>query len=295
MTHIVSVDGGGSRCRLAAFSLDGEVLARATVEQHASLSLGVKSAWQHIELGLQMIRRSLGVETGWLPSVLSMGLAGSLQSERQREFLSQVPASVNVLLHTDGYAQLMGASDGGPGICLAVGTGSVMHWLDHNGEKRMAGGWGFPAGDEASGAWFGLRLLQVYVQQREGFSLKKLTKGIEPSEGSVLIHELKSRIGTSVSDVQQWTTQTRSSVLAQLAPLVFDAASQGDPLAIALVDEGVEHCIRLIELAPSNLPVFVAGGVGMQLSEKLSEVLGERYQRSKGDALYGLWRLATAA
>lgn len=295
MTLIVSVDGGASRCRLAAFSLDGKVLARATVEQHASLSLGAQPAWQHIELGLQVIRRSLGMEVSWQPSVLSMGLAGSLQQERRQEFLSLIPTSLNVLLYTDGFAQLMGASDGDPGICLAVGTGSVMHWLDHSGKEHMAGGWGFPAGDEASGAWFGLRLLQVYIRHREVSSLKLTSAAVAPSDDSVLISELESRIGTSASEVQQWTTQTRSSVLAQLAPLVFDAASAGDSLAVALVNEGVEHCMRLIRLAPSNLPVFVMGGVGTQLSEPISQILGERYQRSKGDALYGLWRLSLAA
>jgi len=284
MTLIVAVDGGGSRCRLVAFSQQGRVLGRVVVDEHASLSLGVTAAWQHIRDGLQMLGRQLGMDAHWQPSVLSMGLAGSMQQKRRHEFLRLMPAGVQVLLHTDGYAQLIGATQARPGICLAVGTGSVLHWLDEHGNTGMAGGWGFPVGDQGSGAWLGMRLLQMYIAHLDGH--------VSPS---ILIAMLEARIGKSVSAVQLWTTQTRSSVLAQLAPLVFEAASRDDPAALALLDEAVEHCLQLVRLAPAELPVIVVGGVGEQLSVVFAQRLGDRHQRSRGDALRGLWHLAVSS
>lgn len=284
MTLIVAVDGGGSRCRLAAFSDQGEQLGRVVVDGHASLTLGVSSAWQHIDQGLQDLRRQLGESATWRPSMLSMGLAGSLQQAKRDELLALLPSDMKVVVHTDGHAQLIGATNGKPGICLAVGTGSVMHWLDRQGQHGMSGGWGFPVGDQGSGAWLGMRSLQIFIAYRDG-----------RSHPSALTSLVEDRIGTSVSAIQQWTTQTRSDVMAQLAPLVFEAAANHDTSALALIDEAVEQCMQLVQHAPPDLPVYIVGGVGEQLSSMLMRQLGDRHQRSCGDALRGLWHLARSA
>ncbi len=282
MTHIVAVDGGASRCRMVMFSAQGEMLARVVVDDHASLSMGVHAAWQHIEQGLVSLRSEMGYAADWLPSVLSMGLAGSLRTRERAEFLSLVPDSIHVHLCTDGLAQLYGASAGAPAICLAVGTGSVVHWLAEDGTNSMAGGWGFPAGDQGSGAWLGLRALQHLITCYDQDKL-----------GGELYTSVQQLTGTSISEIQSWTTQARSSAVAQLAPLVFDAATSGDSVAQALLLEAADHCMRLIDCAPESLPVFVVGGVGEQLVPMLKLRLGKRLQESRGDALWGLMHLAT--
>lgn len=281
---VVAVDGGASRCRMAAFNAGGDVLARASIEDHASLSLGVSAAWQHIEAGLQRLRRSLKKDQQWLPDRLMLGLAGSLQERRRHDFLKLLPPSLPCTLVTDGHAQLLGASAGLPAICLAVGTGSVLHWMGSDGKSHMAGGWGFPVGDEGSGAWLGMRLLQIYVWHKDGKTAE-----------STLMAAVESRVGSSVSSIQQWTTQTQSSVLAQLAPLVIEHAAQGDRLAKCLMEEAAEHCLALIALAPADLPVYIAGGIGEQLSPRLSDALGNRITKAHGDALRGLWQLSRQA
>ena len=282
MTLIVSVDGGASGCRLAAFSLSGDVLARVVVDEHASLSLGVVAAWSHINEGLQALRKQLNVEAHWQPDKLSLGLAGSRDAKKANELRALVPPHIDVLLNTDGYAQLMGASGGKPGICLAVGTGSVIHWQGTDHIVHTAGGWGFPAGDQGSGAWLGMRLLQIYVAHRDGHT-----------SSSTLMGAVEKRIGTGSSSIVAWTTEKRPGVMAQLAPLVFDAADDNDPAAGALIDEAVAHCMQLITLAPADLPVYVVGGVGLRLRPALASFVGERLCSPHNDALRGLWDLAT--
>lgn len=280
MTVIVTVDGGGSSCRVAAFDQAGQTLASVVVDGHASLSRGVVQAWQNIDAGLQQLRVELQYATDWLPDRLMMGLAGSLQEARRQEFLVQIPESLQRTLVTDGHAQLLGAGAGQPGICLAIGTGSVLHWLDDQGEKGMVGGWGFPMGDEASGAWLGMRLVQHYLWHVDG----------RRQSGS-LIEALTEHLGTSVSQIQQWSTQTQSGVLATLAPMVFEHAAAGDALALSLLDEGVGHAVALLALAPENLPVYVVGGIGERLQDRLATRLGDRLQPAAGNALQGLWQL----
>lgn len=281
MSILVAVDGGGSRCRLAAFNETGDLLARVNLESHASPSISPTGAWRSIDQGLRLLAAQLKKEPSWQPDFLMMGLAGSLQESRRRELLQLIPPSIERDLVTDGHAQLLGASGGAPGICLAVGTGSVVHWLDTDGQSGMAGGWGYPIGDEGSGAWLGMRLVQRYVWHFDG-----------QTNDSTLMDAVAGRVGTSVSDIQQWTTQSESSVLAQLAPLVFEHASAGDELAESIVDEAVSHCMNLLRYAPEHLPVYIVGGVGDQLRPLLSELLAGRVDKARGDALHGLWQLA---
>ena len=280
MAVIVAVDGGGSRCRLAAFDESGMPLARVIVDGHASLSRGAEEAWKHIDSGLVQLRRQLHRSPGWQPDRLMMGLAGSLQEARRQDFLSRLPDALAHTLVTDGHAQLLGATAGRPGICLAMGTGSVLHWLDEGGHSGMVGGWGFPVGDEGSGAWLGMRLVQLYLWHVDG----------RRQSGS-LIEALTARLGTGVSEIQQWSTQTQSGVLAQLAPLVFEHAANGDSLALSLLDEAVAHALALLELAPDQLAVHIVGGIGERMKDRLAAHLGDRLHAARGDALQGLWQL----
>lgn len=281
MSIVITVDGGGSSCRLAAFNDDGRVIERVKIDQHASLALDVDGAWQHIAQGIEVLRQRLHQHAAWQPDKLMMGLAGSLPEHKRGALLRHVPSGVLAEVVTDGQAQLTGASGGTPAVCLAVGTGSVVHWLGRDGVTGMAGGWGFPAGDQGSGAWLGMRLIQCYVQHRDGKALD-----------SSLIPGLEKTLGTTVADIQQWTTQKQSTVVATLAPRIFEHARAGDELALALMNEAIEQCVCLVAFAPEALPVYVTGGIGEQLLAGLKERLAGRVATAQGDALHGLWLLS---
>jgi len=152
-----------------------------------------------------------------------------------------MPLGLNFELVSDGHAQLLGATGGNAGICLAVGTGSVMHWLGADGQAGMAGGWGYPVGDEGSGAWLGMKAIQHYIWHIDGRRRR-----------SSLIEAISGRVGTSVAQIQQWSTESQSSVLAQLAPMVFED----------------------------------------QLRPLLAKSIGNRISKAKGDALHGLWQIS---
>jgi glucosamine kinase len=286
MSVAVVVDGGGSGCRLAAYDAHGTLCATAA-NGPASLSLGEEQAWLHISRGLQTLADQLGEPTDWLPPALCMGLSGALQESRRERFLALLPTSIDCTLVTDGHAQLLGASGGQRGACLAVGTGSVLHWRDEAGEFGMAGGWGYPVGDEASGAWLGMQLINAYLWHCD--SAEHTDKPAD-SVAPVFV-ALQERIGSSVSRVQAWSTSTRSTEMASLAPMIVAAAEQGDTVAMTILDTGVAHCKRLLSIAPEGLPVYLVGGLADVYRSRLGEPLRDRLREPQGDALSGLYSL----
>lgn len=283
MSLTVVVDGGGTGCRLAAFDLQGSRCATA-VGEPASLTLGVEQTWTNIRCGIAALAAQLGKSDDWLPDTLCLGLSGSLQNTRRQNFLALIPSSITPILVTDGHAQLLGACNGEPGACLAVGTGSVLHWLDETGHYGMAGGWGFPMGDEASGAWLGAQLINAYLWFHDHGRLK--------TDVPLVFNMLEKRIGTEVSDIQVWSTKTNATDLASLAPSIVMAAEQGDELASSLLDHGAELIQHLLAIAPSTLPVYLIGGLGEIYRSRLESSTLARCQSPHGDALSGLYRIS---
>lgn len=290
MTHLVVVDGGGSGSRLAVYDSERNCLG-TTISGPASLSLGVDIAWQSLRTGLDTLGGITGQAPGWWPARLSMGLAGALQQQRRDAFLALLPAGIEVSLVTDGRAQLFGATGGQPGICLALGTGTVVHWLDAKGHAGMAGGWGFPAGDEGSGAWLGLQYVNRLVWWRDRLASRHSAGDMLPP----LFAVLEAHIGSSVSDIQLWSTCKVPAELATLVPLLHDHALQGDADAAALLDAGCAECLRLLELSPADLPVHVVGGLLPVYRTRLERVLGDRLRTPTGSAFDGLVMLADNA
>ncbi len=282
----VVVDGGGSGCRLMAFDASGTPCATAT-NGPASLSLGEEQAWRHIRLGLRALAAQLGEAEDWVPSQLWLGLAGALQPARCERFLALPPASIRVTLVTDGHAQLLGAGGGAAGACVAMGTGSVLHWLDESGRAGMAGGWGYPIGDEGSGAWLGSQLVNAYLWFRDLHETGNATAPV--------FQALEERIGRSISDVQSWSTCKSPTDMASLVPLIVAAGERGDALANTLLNRGAEQCERLLDLAPVSLPVYLVGGLAGTYRPRLSRAMQPRLRAPHGDALQGLLTLSRAA
>ena len=281
----VAVDGGASGCRLAAFDARGARLAAVRVERHASLSLDPVEAADAVREGIERLRGVAGFRPGetvdGVGAVLVAGLAGSLRPARRDAFRAALDLDVTIV--TDGEAQLLGATGGGPGACLAVGTGSVVHWLEASGATGMVGGWGFPVGDEGSAAWLGLRLLQAYLEARD-----------RGRRDAAPFRALEAIVGDDVASLQAWTTASRSTDFGALASVVTTHAALGDGLATDLLENGATCCERLLSIAPAGLPRYLVGGLAAVYAPLLIG-RGVALREPRGDALDGLAHLARRA
>lgn len=276
----IAVDGGasGTRIRVTNGAWSADVAAAPT-----SLTLAGAAAWQVILDALAGIEG--GGRLGPVEDAhFGLGLAGANNAGQRAAFLAAAPKAAAINLATDAYTSVLGAHGGAPGAAVAVGTGSVGYRLFPDGTTKMSGGWGFPVGDEGSGAWLGRRAL--------GQSLRVLDAGDVPPQG--LTQAVLAHCGPGRDAILAWLKGATSTRYAELAPMVMTLASASDPAAVGLaLAAGFEIDRLALALDPGRQAALsIVGGLAEPLTPYLPEELAQWVQAPKGDALDGAMLLA---
>lgn len=285
--YVAGVDGGGTGTRVRLQSREGTLLGRGEAGP-SGLSQGVAQAWRHVGQALD----AAFAEAGLAPAppahiALGLGLAGAGVPAQREAFLRADPGHALCVLDNDGVTQLLGAHGGGPGIVVAAGTGSVAAARYAGGLTAQAGGWGFPVGDEGSGAWLGLRAMQ---------HAQAVLDGREPPTG--LSQTVFDRIGGTAAALLAWCAGASAPQYAHLAPLVFAEAERGDTAAQALLQAAADELQRLVAALQAGqppLPVVASGSVGVRLAALWPPELRARVLPPEGDSVDGaLWLVRKA-
>ncbi|MEQ9812505.1 MAG: BadF/BadG/BcrA/BcrD ATPase family protein, partial [Azospirillaceae bacterium] len=210
----IGIDGGATGTRLRLAAADGTVLGEGSAGP-SSLTLPLADSLAAVGIALDAALSAAGLTRDVLgEAIAAFGLAGARNPERRDAFLARLPAMRDVTVVGDGYAALIGAHTGEPGLVVAIGTGTVAHVLRPDGSSDQVGGWGFPIGDEGSGAWIGWRALAEAVHVRDG-------RFCDPPGGTALHRELLSLCGDSDAGILAWLQEARSTKYAGLAPVVL--------------------------------------------------------------------------
>lgn len=285
--YLIGVDGGGTGTRVRLARRDGAGLtdiAQATGGPSA-LSRGIDNAWATIQDVLAQAFAVAGVKTIPLPScAIGLGLAGVHNKEWAARFVAADPGYALLALDTDGFTTLMGAHGGGPGAVVAIGTGSVGEAMLADGTKVEVGGWGFPAGDEASGAWMGLRALNHIEQVLDG-----------RAEGRAFARELIEFCGGSRDAVQVWLGRANQTAYAGLARFVV-AHGATDPVARAILEHAGREVASIANALDRShtLPLALCGGLGEALRAWLPADTLARCVPPQGDSAAGALRMIQA-
>ncbi|MFM0307410.1 BadF/BadG/BcrA/BcrD ATPase family protein [Paraburkholderia sp. RL17-383-BIF-A] len=278
---LIGIDGGGSGTRVVLGDAQGRELAQAA-SGPSGLGLGVERAWQAIAAGCGEAFASVGMALDWSRCVLGCGLAGVNNRDWLSAFRAQAPAVAGLAVESDAYTTLLGAHAGAPGVIVALGTGSVAAVLDSNGECRSVSGYGFPSGDEASGAWLGLRGI-VHAQHA--------LDGRGPNDD--FAQALISHTGAHDRDsLVVWLCEANQTAYARLARIVV--ANRAHPFAARLLGEaGAEVGKMIAALDPSaSLPVALCGGLGAPLREYVPQIHQARLREPLADSAHGGLQLA---
>ncbi|RQR49681.1 ATPase [Burkholderia sp. Bp9002] len=280
--YAIGIDGGGSGTRAVLADRQGRELAQGRGGP-SGLGLGIERAWASIGLACADAFTQAGVAFDWSRCALGCGLAGVNNAGWLAAFRAQAPLDA-LAVESDAYTTVVGAHGGAPGLIVALGTGSIAAALDAAGACRIAGGFGFPSGDEASGAWLGMRALAYAQQALDGRAPRDAFAGA-----------LLAETGAADRDaLVAWSCDANQTAYARLAPLVF--AHRTHPYAAALIAQAGDEIGKMIDaLDPGHaLPVALCGGLADALAPAVPARHAARLRAPLEDSAHGALRLALA-
>lgn len=226
ITWNVGVDGGGTTCRVAVTGPAGE--RRAATGGPSNVTSDFDGA----------VRTIAGLINGLLPDagkarlLMHLGLAGvtgpAMAARVEAALLTRFPQA-RIRASGDQVTMAVGALGTHDGALIGIGTGSFVA-RQSAGQVQGIGGRGLILGDQASGGWLGLRLLQEVVLAYDGL------RPVSP-----LIAETLAQHHNDPADVIAFARDARPADFALLAPRVLDGAQAGDTLAVELMREGAAY------------------------------------------------------
>jgi glucosamine kinase len=259
LTVFVGIDAGGTRATAVVIDEGGTMLARAAggagLITTADPSNGAAAL-------AELAKRALDQANIAGPAaVLCCAVAGAGREQERRALeveLQRVAPATLVIVRADAEAALFDGLNDDAGILLIAGTGSIAWGRSADGRIERVGGWGQLLGDEGSGYAIGLAALRAAVRMHDG-------RGVSTS----LVARIVAVTGlTALSDLIRWTDGASKGAIAALAPVVFDAARQGDVAAAEIaavaaheLADQVEALYRRLAPWPEPPRIALAGGL----------------------------------
>jgi glucosamine kinase len=253
----LGIDGGGSQTAcaigdetslLGSGSGDGSNVIRVGEAQaRKSLASAIHQGCAAAKITPKQIKRTcIGVAGGARPET----------TETVRRILSEL-VSGEIEVVGDMVIAMEAASDGGPGVVVIAGTGSIAYGRNAAGQMARAGGWGFAISDEGSGHWIGraavTTVMRVCDEGQNGGLLENIMKvwGVITREQMIVV-----------------SNASPPPDFAGLFPAVLAAADAGDPSAHDILARAGVELATLARIVISRLfadadtaPVAMSGGV----------------------------------
>ncbi len=259
---VIGIDGGGTRSRAVALSVEGEPFGEA---DGGPLNFNTTSPEIFRESLGNILQQFADVHGLSLPAEQTViGTASLFTSLDSCETASVCGAQVSadrLTIVGDVVTALYGASFGTPGLLVVSGTGSIAAAVDDDGQCYTTGGLG-PAigGDPGSARWIANEVL-----------LHASTESCNGAESTNLTNFICRYFG--VSEFQQWVPQVYSGAdsakrLAGLSHAMAESELNGQPFWLGILRRAgvclAELCVPLLsKLDSANWPavVHVSGSV----------------------------------
>ena len=217
MNFVAGIDGGGTKTALLCRSLDGSWQEKKFFGAFNINAIG-KDAFRSLMEDIASTIESFGTCEN-----LCIGAAGVSNSE-MRSIVEDVLYHSNIKhwsLVGDHEIALAGALDGGCGIIVISGTGSIVFGKTADGSLIRLGGWGHLLGDEGSA--YGLSH-DAYV------AVAQMIDGLGPETS------LKEKLGINDrADIISYYYSHEKADIASHAPAVEQAAAEGDKVAYEII------------------------------------------------------------
>lgn len=258
---LLGVDGGGTKTRAVIVDSQERVLGEGIAGPSNPLRVGIATAAAAIKEAIDKACEAGGVERAEIEAA-QIGLAGVRRGDlrgRMREALNNLGMRALEVV-TDADIALFGATEGGAGLVVIAGTGSICCGTNARGKHLCAGGWGPLAGDEGSGSWIARRALQAVAQASDGRGRATgLTQAALAYFNAATLDELAMTI---------YDPSMTNDRIAGLCRHVIEAAQAGDDIAHEIVlaagrelGTAAAAVIRNLRMGQEKFQVAYVGGV----------------------------------
>ena len=273
----IGIDGGASSCRARLRDLEGNLLGEGC-SGPANIHLDLDLAKESIRAASRAAIRAAGLDERVLHRAhAGLGLAGAGLKGACEQLRAGLNSFASTVVSTDAYIAWLGAHRGGNGGIVILGTGSCgLAIVD--GKRIDVGGWGAEISDEAGGQRIGREALRRSLWTYDGRA--KRTK---------LSDLILDRYRRDPAKIVAFATSATPAQYAEFAPLVFEYARRGDPLAVELVQETAEAATRIIDrlIAGGATVVSLIGGLADPVMPWLPSRLREFLASPQSDPLDG--------
>lgn len=284
MEYFIGINAGGTK---TDFVVAGKGLDVVFSANHRSCNLKRDGIENGTALLLEITARVIE-EKGIKPEEIAgvcAGFAGggrAADAEKTRElfaesFLSKYGIERPVIVTTDALITIEGAFNGGEGMVLIAGTGSILYAKDNREIFHRAGGFGKLIGDEGSGYSIGRRGLAAAAKYFDSRAKENILAGY-----------LQSVFNTASSEALIKKIYEENFEPSEFAPYVISGAEASDDTCIKILEEESEELVLHIKAVKNyfgqNFKICLSGGTVSSdnyFSRLVKEKIHHRYPNAE--------------
>ena len=231
------VDGGGTKSIAALYDLNGNILAKSKSDS-GNIYYDANKVVENINILWSNCCRRAKLNKNLINfhTIASFGLAGARYQKSRRCLNKKLNFFKKLIISTDGYIALAGASTSKSIGVLNIGTGVVAHFMNKNKISQQLSGWGFPYGDKGGGWWIGLRMVQATLRAIDGYN----------NNEDIIIKKTLNIIGKKDLKILNWLSKSESRKLAKLSKVFFSVKSKS-VIYNTILKEGVDEIEMILK------------------------------------------------
>src|SRR5947209_10697570 len=159
-----------------------------------------------------------------------------------RQMCLEVWPNAKIVTGSDRDSGLAAALDHGDGIVVNAGSGSSVTGCRDNRVER-AGGWGHILGDAGGGYSLSIQALRLVLREHD----------LHHGEMQFTAKILPALSLNNLDELVRWVQTADKMEIAKLAPVVFEAATEGDARMMEIIEEGARVLCEYTEAVASAL------------------------------------------
>ena len=159
-----------------------------------------------------------------------------------RQMCLEVWPNAKIVTGSDRDSGLAAALDHGDGIVVNAGSGSSVTGRRDNRVER-AGGWGHILGDAGGGYSLSIQALRLVLREHD----------LHHGEMQFTAKILPALSLNNLDELVRWVQTADKMEIAKLAPVVFEAATEGDARMMEIIEEGARVLCEYTEAVASAL------------------------------------------